>query len=331
MAESGILVYVEHDGQQVAGAALEVLGAATRLAGETAQPVYAAIVGKEVGPLAQQLVHYGAERVFVAEDPLLASYVGDVHTAAMEQIVREAAPSLVLLAHTFVGRELGPRLAFRLGTAPVTDCTALRADSDGTILMTKPVFGGNALAEYASSALPQVATVRPKTQAPAARDESRRGEVVTVQVQIDPARIATKLIEQVTQVAEGPRLQDARIVVAGGRGLGSAENWRYIEELASALNAAVGASRAVTDAGWVPSALQIGLTGVTVTPDLYIAVGISGAVQHLAGMTNSRTIVAINKDPEANIFKVARYGIVGDFKEVLPAFTDEVKKLMGKA
>jgi electron transfer flavoprotein alpha subunit len=221
---------------------------------------------------------------------------------------------------------LGPLAAFRLGAGMVTDCIALEREG-AALVLTKPVYGGNALAEYVIEARPAFATLRPRAFAAAAgREGSSEGsDIVELAVGEPPGR--TRVVQTVRRQVSGPVLEKARIVVSGGRGLGGPENWRYVEELAAALGAAVGASRAVTDAGWVPPTLQVGLTGTTVTPDLYVAVGISGAVQHIAGCGGARSIVAINRDATANIFRHARYGVVGDFREVLPALTQRIREL----
>jgi electron transfer flavoprotein alpha subunit len=231
-----------------------------------------------------------------------------------------------LLGQTLSGRDLASRLAFRLETGLVTDCTALRLE-DGQLVMTKPVYGGNALAEYVGPR-PQIATIRPRAFDPAEPDPARKAELVRLEV--EGAESQARVVDTVKEpAAAGPQLKDAKVVVSGGRGLGGPENWHFIEELAETLGGAVGATRAVTDAGWVPPSLQVGLTGVTITPDLYITVAISGAVQHIAGCSGARNVIAINKDAEANIFKHARYGVVGDWKQILPAFTAKLKELRG--
>jgi electron transfer flavoprotein alpha subunit len=251
------------------------------------------------------------------------------------EAVREAQPAVVLFGHTANGRELAPRVAFRLGCALVTDCTDLRIDPpgpDGTLVLTKPVYGGSAVAEFVAEepTACQMATIRPRAFEPAGQQEGRRAEVVELGPALDAEAHRARVVHTVREAAEGPRLKDAKIVVSGGRGLGGPENWHYVEELAAALGAAMGASRAVTDSGWVPASLQVGLTGTTVCPELYITVGISGAVQHMAGCAGARNIVAINRDPNANIFQHARYGVVGDYRQVLPALIERIKDLRGR-
>ncbi|MBI3973039.1 MAG: electron transfer flavoprotein subunit alpha/FixB family protein [Chloroflexi bacterium] len=308
----------------------ELLGAARRLGGDD---VVAVLSGTEVRPLAGELAAHGAAQVYVADDPALADYVAETYLPVVEQAICHAQPSLVLLGQTANGRELAARLAFRLGCGLVTDCTRLAVNA-GTLVMTKPVHGGSAIAEYVAEAPAalQMATLRPRAFEPAGRVGAKPAAIVGLEVPaavVAQAAERTRVIETVRQVSSGPRLKDARIVVAGGRGVGSAADWHLVAELAAALGGAVGATRAVTDAGWAPPSLQVGLTGATVTPDLYVAVGISGAVQHIAGCAGARTIVAINRDPNANIFKHARFGVVADYRQVLPALARRIAELRG--
>jgi electron transfer flavoprotein alpha subunit len=247
----------------------------------------------------------------------------------MEKVVKQTMPQIVLLGQTSIGRDLAPRLAFRLGTAATMDCVELAIDpASKRLLQTKPVYGGNARGIFASESDPQIATVRAKAMSPRKRDDSRKGEVVAIEAGLAPSAIRTKVLEKVKEEIEGIKLEDASVVIGGGRGVGSAEGFQQLAELAKLLKGAVGASRPPCDSGWIPDTQQVGLTGKIVTPDLYIAIGISGASQHLAGCSSSKTIVAINRDPEANIFKASHYGIVGDWKKVLPALTEKVKELL---
>jgi electron transfer flavoprotein alpha subunit len=320
----------------------ELLGAARSiLPALGGGPLRAVVAGAGVTTLSADLAAHGADRVYVADAPPLADYLAEAFVPVVGAAVEQADPRAVLLAHSANGRELGPRLAFRLGWAVVTDVVDLRVAPGGGLVLTKPVYGGSAVAEYEPEdpEAPQVATLRLRAFAPAPGPEAgqdgqdardgRPPDVVPLAVPDDPAGQRARVVETRREEATGPRLKTAGTVVSGGRGLGGPENWHYVEELAAALGAAVGATRAVTDAGWVPSTHQVGLTGTTVTPDLYIALGISGAVQHIAGCSGARTIVAVNRDPEANIFKHARYGVVGDVHQVLPAFTERVKALRG--
>lgn len=322
-----VLVVAETQDGSLSSITPELLGAARAVAGVLGGSVAAAALGQGVSGLAAQLGELGADLALIADDPRLARYVGDAYAPVVEQAVRRTSPAVVLLGQTFMGRELGPRLAFDLGTAITTDCVRLSVDS-GRLVMTKPVYGGSAIAEYVVETDPQIATLRARAFEPTAAESGRGCEVEALPVSLEATAVRVSVVDVVRAAGEsGPNLKEAKIIVAGGRGLGGPENWRYVEELAEALGAAVGATRAVTDAGWVPASLQVGLTGVTVSPDLYIAIGISGAVQHLAGITGAKNVVAINRDPEANIFKIARFGVVGDWKQVLPAFTRKVREL----
>lgn len=327
--QQGVLVFAEAADGALAPISAELLGIGRNLAGQSGGKLGAVLIGSGVESLAAELGHLGTETVYLADDPSLANYEGERYLRAAEQAVRQADPGIVLLGQTGNGRDLAARLAFRLERGLATDCTGLRID-DGQLLMTKPVYGGNAMAEYAApESGPRIATVRPRAFEPAGAESEQQPDIVRLEATGGEAR--ARVLDTVKEVAtSGPRLKDAKVVVSGGRGLGGPENWHYVEELAEPLVAAVGATRAVTDAGWVPASLQVGLTGVTVTPDLYVAVAVSGAVQHIAGCSGARNIVAINKDADSNIFKHARYGVVGDWKQVLPAFTAKVKELRGR-
>jgi electron transfer flavoprotein alpha subunit len=326
--QTGVLVVAESADGALAPISAELAGIGRRLANELGSKLGAVLIGSSVEPLASKLGELGADVVYLADDGALGEFEGESYARLAEQAIRQADPAIVLLGQTLNGRDVAARLAFRLETGLSTDCTGLRLEQ-GQLVMTKPVYGGNALADYVSrDALPQMATIRPRAFEPAVVQSGRPAEVV----RLDAAGVESraKVLDTVKEVAaSGPRLKDAKVVVSGGRGLGGPDNWHAIEELAEPLGAAVGATRAVTDAGWVAPSLQVGLTGVTITPDLYITVAVSGAVQHIAGCSGARNIVAINKDPDANIFKHARYGVVGDWKQVLPAFTAKVKELRG--
>jgi electron transfer flavoprotein alpha subunit len=328
--ENGVLVIAEAgDDGELAPISAELMGIGRRLADESSSRLTAVLPGSGVERLAEQLGQLGADVVYVADGASLASYEGEAYTHVAQEAVKQASPAIVLAGQTQSGRDLAARLAFRLETGVATDCTQLRLEA-GELVMTKPVFGGSALADYVCpDSRPQMATIRPRAFEAAEPQGGRQAEIVRLDISGFEAR--AKVLDTVKETATaGPQLKDAKVVVSGGRGLGGPENWHVVEELAEPLGAAVGATRAVTDAGWVPPSLQVGLTGVTITPDLYITVAVSGAVQHIAGCSGARNVVAINKDPEANIFKHARYGVVGDWKEVLPAFTSKVRELVGR-
>lgn len=331
MAATGaVLVVAETVDGDLASVSFELLGAAEKIAGAFNGQVQAALLGAGVGSLAARLGEHGAESVFVADDPKLAQYEADAWLGVLQAIAGQAKPGAILIAHTAQGRELAPRLAFRLGTGLITDCTDLNVDGD-RVVFVKPVFGGNATGDFVVEGTPQMGTLRPRSIAASPAQSGRQPEVSQVPVALGPEAERVRVVAINRGAAgAGPKLTDAKTIVSGGRGLGGPENWHYVEELAEALGAAVGASRAVTDAGWVPASMQVGLTGVTVAPDLYIAVGISGAVQHIAGISGAKTVVAINQDPDANIYKYARYAVVGDFKQVLPALTAKLRELRAR-
>jgi electron transfer flavoprotein alpha subunit len=328
----GVLVVAELSDGKLAGIAQELLGAGRRLAEALGEELAAAVLGSQVGDSGAEAIAYGADKAYVIDDPLLASPQPDAYTAALEHLCREIQPNILLLGKTSLGVEVGPRLAFRLRTVLGSDCTDLRIDaSSKRLVMTRPVFGGNAMLEMVcADCFPQMASVRGKTQEPLPRDETRQGEVVNRPADIDAAVVRAKFISRNKKAVEGMTLTGAPIVISGGRGLKGAENFQYLKELGDLLGAAVGASKAAVDEGWVPSEMQVGLTGVTVTPNLYIAVGISGAAQHIAGMGYSKNIVAVNRDPDAAIFQRAHFGVVGDWQKVIPAFTRKCKELLEK-
>ncbi len=327
----GVMIYGEVIEGKLSATAAELLGCGRKLADDLGQELSAVLIGSDVSGFTQEAIAFGADKVYVVDDPLLKDYQTDSYVSVMEKVVKQAMPQVILLGQTSIGRDLAPRLAFRLETAVSMDCVALAIDPDSKrLLQTKPVYGGSAQAIFTYECDPQVATVRAKVMSPLELDASRKGEVITIEAGLDPSAIRTKVLEKVKEEVVGIKLEDAPVVISGGRGIGGPEGFTELAELAKLLGGAVGASRPVTDSGWMPTTYQVGLTGKTVTPDLYLAVAISGSSQHLAGCSSSKTIVAINKDPEANIFKVARYGVVGDWKKVLPPFVQKVKELLAE-
>jgi electron transfer flavoprotein alpha subunit len=323
----GILVFASVSGEQLAPTTTELVGEGLRLSGELGGPVTALLAGKNIQGLAASLGALGVDKVLVADSQSPTPPSPDWLLTAAEQAVKQSSPDVVLLTHGGSGRDLGPLLAYALETGIVTDATALRVEG-GELVITKPVFGGSAIAEFSITTRPKVVSLRPRAFEAPESPTPKDAEVEALSVPEGDGAI--QVLEEIReQATTGPRLKDAKVIVSGGRGLGGPENWSYIEELAQVLGAAVGATRAVTDAGWVPPSLQVGLTGATVAPDLYITVGISGAVQHIAGISGARNVVAINRDGDANIFKYARFGVIGDWKQVVPAFTQRLKELRG--
>jgi electron transfer flavoprotein alpha subunit len=319
--ESGILVLTEFSGSQLAGVSMEMLGAARGLA---AGPVTAVAFGSTSAEAAKQAIAFGADAAVIIDNPGLDEYRNDTWTGALTAVAGETDPAVVLIGQTAVGRDLAPRFAIRAGTAAAMDCIDLSM-SDGKLVMTRPVYGGNAHATYTSKTMPQVATVRVKAFERLEPDTSRSGQVTSMSFDVDSG--VSRVVSREEVKAEGLRLEDAKVVVSGGRGLGGKEGFEELTRLAEVLGGAVGASRAVVDLGWVPVSMQVGLTGKVVTPDIYIAVGISGASQHLAGITGARNIIGVNKDKDADIFKVSRFGAVSDWKPFLAAFIEECRKL----
>lgn len=325
----GVLAVAEVIEGNLAGISGELLGIGRRLADELGQELAAVLIGSGVSDLAPQLTALGADKVYVIDDPALADYTTDGYVAALEKLNAEVAPEIILMGQTSRGMDLSPRLAFRLGTATTLDCVDLAIDPDTKLLQkTKPVYGGNALAVYVSESRPQMATIRVKAFEPLPADNSRSGDIVNFDAGIDSSVIRQKVVDRVKEEVVGIKLEDAEVVVCGGRGVGSAEAFEELKELADMLGGALGASRPPCDSGWVPTNIQIGLTGKMVAPTVYVGIALSGSSQHQAGMSGSKNIIAINKDPEANIFGIAHYGVVGDYKKVLPAFREKCKELL---
>jgi electron transfer flavoprotein alpha subunit len=319
-----VLVVGELAGGAINMTTQELLGLATRLA--DGGKVSAVLLGNGAPGQAGAAFAAGADRAFVSGDAGYDQYRSDQWLAAAEAALDQAGPAVVLIAQSMIGRDLGPRLAFRRGTAVAMDCLSVE-QTGGGLRATRSAYGGNAQATYSFATSPAVVTVRAKSQDPIAPRGGASGETVELPA---PGAARTEIVGREAAVSEGLQIQDATIVVSGGRGLGAPEGFRVVEELAATFGsdkAAVGASRAACDLGWYPPSQQVGLTGKVVTPDLYVAVAISGASQHMAGCSGSKAIVAINRDREANIFKAARFGIVGDYKAVVPELIKAIKAL----
>ena len=324
-----VMILAEVAEGKMAAIASEVLGCGRKLADELGQELCAVLLGSGVRDMAQEAISLGADKVFVVDDPLLSDHQTDLLISAMEAVSNLAMPQIILLGQTALGRDMAPRLAFRLDTAVTMDCVALELDpASRRLLGTKPVYGGNAHAIYTCDTNPQLASVRAKAMSPLEPDTSRKGEIIPDDAGLEPLPTGTKLIETVEETVEGIKLEDAPVIACGGRGLNGVEGFDQLKKLAALLNGAVGATRVACDNGWMPDTFQVGLTGKIVAPDLYIAIALSGAIQHMAGCSSAKTIVAINMDPTANIFREAHYGVVGDWNKVLPAFTEKVKELL---
>jgi electron transfer flavoprotein alpha subunit len=326
-AYRGVWVFAEQKEGKVANVVTELLGEGRKLADQLGEKLSAVLLGDGMEAAAQELISYGADNVYLVDHPSLQRFNDESYADIFTQLISRYKPEIVLMGATTYGRSLGPRVASRLNTGLTADCTQLEIDTERRLLLqTRPAFGGNLMATIiCPDHRPQMSTVRPKVMKALDPDPSRVGEINRPYVDI-PVDTRVMVLETVTTLCEKVNLTEADIIVSGGRGLGDPGNFALVEELAQILGGAVGASRAVVDAGWVDYSHQVGQTGKTVGPKVYFACGISGAVQHLAGMSSSDTIIAINKDPDAPIFKVATFGITGDVVEVLNALISEFKK-----
>ena len=328
----GVLVCGEMADGKLAPITIELLGVGRKLADELGEELSILLLGSKSGALGQDAIAYGADNVYISEDSLFDIYNSDAYTMATANLCKKILPSIMLFGYTDIGCDLSPRLNGRLGGGLSMECSALSIDPATKLLVTtRPVFGGNALATMLSkTARPQMATIRAKVMPPAERNDSRQGKIIPLEDKVDPSALKVKVIEKIKEEVEGVKLEDAEVVVAGGRGMGTAADFAKLRELAGILGGAVGGTRVACDEGWVSATLQIGQSGKVVSPKLYLAVGLSGAMAHIAGCLGSKCIVAINKDNEANIFNVAHFGIVGDWKEILPPLTEKMKELKGK-
>lgn len=323
---SGVWIIAEQRDGRLRKTAYELLGKGRELADQLGQELAALLLGYQVEGLAATLGQYGADKVYVADSEMLKLYSSEGYSRVIADLAKEYQPSIILAGATAMGKDLAPRVAAKLQAGVGSDCTALELDGD-RLVMTRPIYAGKAQTKVVSRTTPQMATVRPNVMPPAEADPARKAEIIRVVPNVEASDIRARVVEVQESGGDKVELTEADIIVSGGRGMKGPENYAIIEELAGLLGAAVGASRAAVDAGWRPHSDQVGQTGKVVSPNLYIACGISGAMQHLAGMSSSKVIVAINKDPEAPIFKVADYGVVGDLFKVVPALTEEVRKL----
>lgn len=330
MSNKNLWVLVETLDGEAKSVGLELLGPGRKMTDAMGEKLVAVVIGSGVDKAVKAAVSFGADQVLVIDGPDYADYSTEGYTYAVEQLVKKYAPRTILIGATSKGRDMGPRIAGRLQTGLTADCTGLDINAEtGVVAWTRPAFGGNLMAVIeCPESLPQIGTVRPGVFKKSVPDEARTAEIIKEDIAVPAGTIRTTLIEKIMEAAEGAvKLEEADIIVSGGRGLGKPENFSLVKDLADVLGGVVGASRAAVDAGWISHAHQVGQTGKTVGPKLYIAAGISGAIQHLAGMSGSDVIIAINRDADAPIFDVANYGIVGDIKEVLPALTAAIKKL----
>ena len=324
---NNLFVYCEIEEGNVLDVSLELLTKGRSLANQLNCQLEAVVAGTGLKDIEKQILPYGVDKLHVFDGEGLYPYTSLPHTAILVNLFKEEQPQICLMGATVIGRDLGPRVSSALTSGLTADCTALDIDDEtGNMAWTRPAFGGNLMATImCPENRPQMGTVRPAVFKKGAYDEAKTGEIVKEEITVAADEIRTTLIERVKEVAESINLEEAEIIVSGGRGVGSQENFQLLQDLADVLGATVGCSRAVVDAGWMPHAHQVGQSGKTVAPKLYFAIGISGAIQHVAGISGSDTIVAINKDPDAPIFDVADYGIVGNLNEVVPALTEAFK------
>lgn len=324
-----IWILIEQIDGHVHPVSVELIGEGRKLADQIGKDVCVVLAGHQMDDVAEKLLHYPVNTVYYLDHPLLKDYNTDAYALVMAELIKEKKPEIVLVGATSIGRDLGPRVAAKVGAGLTADCTKLDIDpEDGKLLQTRPAFGGNLMATIVCpKSRPQMSTVRPGVMEKAQYSDEILGEVVRITPELDEKDIRTELVEKTDLGRKRVNLIDAKVIVSGGRGLKTPEGFALIEELADALKGEVGSSRAAVDAGWIDHIHQVGQTGTTVHPDLYVACGISGAIQHQAGMHESKYIVAINKDPEAPIFQICDFGIVGDLYEVIPEL---LKSLEGK-
>jgi electron transfer flavoprotein alpha subunit len=303
----------------IAAVSRECLHTGRKIANALCREMAAVVMGRSINNLTEEASRYNTDTVYTIDHPLLERYEPELYLAAFLQVYETYNPAGILMGHTMLAQDLAPRIAFRIGTGLVTDCIGFELESDETMLFIKPVYSGNVMASFSIDSETFIVTIRAKSEEPAILSSGKTGRIVTVPVEIDKSIASIEFMEKIRNDGLAANLHDADIIVAGGRGIGGTEGFDMLSELAGILGGAIGSSRPPCDLGWVPPSSQIGQTGEIVKPSIYIAVGISGSTQHAAGMVGSKTVIAINKDSEANIFKIADYGVVGDYQEIIPA------------
>lgn len=337
----GVYVFAQQVDNELSGIAFELLGKAKELAADLSTDVTAVLIGSGVKELSGQLAEYGADKVIVVDDPELKEYRTEPYAHALSSVIDEYKPEIVLVGATAIGRDLGPRVSARVATGLTADCTVLeigdfplnpipnQEQKHNQLLMTRPAFGGNTIATIACpDNRPQMATVRPGVMQKIEPIAGAQAEIIEYNPGFTPNNKYVEIVDIVKELSDTVDIMDAKILVSGGRGVGNADNFKILQDLADVIGGTVSCSRAVVDSGWLPKELQVGQTGKTVRPNVYFAIGISGAIQHTAGMEESDIIVAINKDDTAPIFDVADYGIVGDLNKIVPKLTEELKKVV---
>jgi electron transfer flavoprotein alpha subunit len=324
----GIWIVAEQREGELRKISYELVSEGRRLADQLSQPLTAILLGSKIKEKAKELGKYGADKVIVADDERLATYTTDAYVTVIAQLAQAHEPAIILLGASVQGKDLSGRLAARLGVGVAQECVSFSLEN-GTLVAKRPIYAGKAYATVTfKDSVPQMATARPNVFKLNEPNESRSTEVIDAKFSLDDTQLKTKVVEFQQEAGSKVDLTEAERIVSGGRGMKGPENYNILEELADLIEATVGASRSAVDAGWRPHSDQVGQTGKVVAPNLYIACGISGAIQHLAGMSTSKVIVAINKDPEAPIFQKADYGVIGDLFDVVPALTEEIRKII---
>lgn len=326
--EKQVLVFLEMEQGALHPLAAEVLGAGKQVAQDLKGELAVVVMGGGTASnAARNVLNYGLERVYVLEHPLLETYHGEYYCRALSEVCRTMMPSFILMANTLNGCDLAPRLAWDMEAGLISDCVAIEM-ADGEIAFAKPIYSGNVISVYAPVTNPTLITLRPRAFEPQTALDTPRGDIIPLSIIISQESARTTVVERIEDEGDSIKLGSAQIVVAGGRGIGKAEGFELLKTMADTLGAAIGASRPPCDLGWVSPKAQVGQTGEIVAPGLYFAVGISGSTQHLAGMSGSQIIVAINKDPQANIFNIADYGVVGNYEDVLPVITETLQEIL---
>jgi electron transfer flavoprotein alpha subunit len=326
-----IWVFAEIKKETIRGVTFELLGKAKELATKSNESVGVVLIGKNLSKFVEEFSHHGIDKIFLCDNTIFGEYLPESYSSVLTDLIKKYMPNIILFPATKTGKDLAPRLAATLETGLTADCIDFDIQ-EGKLIQTRTVYGGNFLANIVCpEKKPQMATVRANVMEKSEPGDKNQPEIINVVVDLDPNELKTRVIEKIvaTTVDVKP-IDEADIVVSGGRGIGSKENFKIIEDLASVLNAAVGASRAAVDAGWISKSCQVGQSGTVVCPNIYIACGISGTTQHLVGMTSSKKIIAINSDPNAPIFDICDYGIVGDFQEIVPLLTKALKKKLSQ-
>jgi len=326
-----IWIFVELKKEKIRGVSFELLGKAKELAKNSNEKVCAVVLGSNVSKICEELSYHAIDKIYLGEDEILDNYLAETYSSVIIALIKKYLPNIILFPSTKLGRDLAPRIAASLEVGLTADCIDLSIQ-DGNLVQTHTVYGGNYLVDIiCPNKRPQMATVRSNVMEKSEVATKTQIDLVKIPIEIDPTQLKTKIKEKIeTTITDVKPIDEADIIVSGGRGIGSAENFRIVEELAEVLNAAVGASRAAVDAGWKPKSCQVGQSGTVVCPNVYIACGISGTTQHLVGMKSSKKIIAINKDRNAPIFDFCDYGIVGDYKEIVPLLTEVLKKKLSQ-